>query len=57
MKMSKGAEEAMNSITVHELCALNVSCGMIAVIGNGQLVKITTQDDVTAEEERCVNGY
>lgn len=55
--MSKEAAEAMNSITVYEARTLFVSCGLITIIGNAQVTKITTQDDSAAEDERCAFGY
>lgn len=56
-EMSEEAANAMNSLTVFEARKLNATCGMILIIGNAQVFKVTTPEDVTAEEERCVNGY
>ena len=55
--MNEEAAEAMNDFTVHELRAMYVSCGLISIIGNGQLTKITRDDDPYAENERCIHGY
>ena len=55
--MSEQAAEAMNSLTVYELRTMYVSCGLISVLGNGQLTKVTTEDDSAAEQERCEHGY
>ena len=55
--MSEEAANAMNSITVYEARTLYVSCGLITIIGNAQVTKITTQGDTSAENERCALGY
>ena len=57
MKMSKGAEEAMNSITVAEAIALYVE-GKCLICGNGQVTAIVSKDKAEIEEYRRVqNGY
>lgn len=55
--MNEAAAEAMNSLTVFELRTLYVSCGLISVVGNGQLTKVTVEGDELAETERCIRGY
>ena len=57
LMMTKGAERAMNSLTLTEAIAFQVK-GYAVIVGNGQVTAIVPEERAEAEEvRRCENGY
>jgi len=53
--MSETAKSAMNSLSLYEMNVLNVSCGYVAIISNGQLCAVVPEEKAAAAEKERTN--
>lgn len=56
--MTEEQAEAMNDMTVYQARLLYITCDLVTVCGNGQVVSFCDKDKVKEKEkERCEHGY